>query len=64
VSQEGRRAEIAHELLVELDRAFHERAEWYHWVLNGCPRLSEEEYGRVGRLDKTKKKRETERAAA
>jgi hypothetical protein len=34
-------------LLAELDRAFRERAEWYMWVLNGQPVLSDEAYART-----------------
>lgn len=45
------------ELLAELREARETEAEWYMWILNGRPVLTEAEYARVGRLGKTRNRR-------
>ena len=43
------------ELMAELREARETEADWYMWIVNGRPVLTEAEYARVGRLGRTRK---------
>lgn len=49
-AEQRERARNLAELMAELREARDTRAEWYVWVAEGRPLLTEEEYARVGRF--------------
>ena len=55
-AEQRERARNLAELMAELREARETEAEWYMWILNGRPVLTEAEYARVGRLGKTRKR--------
>ena len=53
-AEQRERARNLAELMAELREARETEAEWYMWILNGRPVLTEAEYARVGRLGTTR----------
>lgn len=43
-AQQAERQQTRVQLLEQLDRARRRKEPWYVWILNGCPRLTPEEY--------------------
>lgn len=53
-AEERERKRNLAELMAELREARETEAEWYMWILNGRPVLTEAEYARVRRTDRSR----------